>query len=295
MILVIGGTGTVGRDVVRFLAERGAPVRVLLRSPEKASAFLGLDVDFVRGDLAEPHSLRAAMEGAEKLFLLSSLSPRQAELESNAVEAAAGSGIGLIVKVSALGASSRSDILLVRQHAAVEARIRASGIPTVVLRPHHFMQNLLDQATTIVTEHAFYGAAGGGRFPAVDTRDVAEVAAVTLTTPGHEGRLYRLTGPVALSYTEMAAALGRALGQPVRYVDLPPHEWRERLAQSGTPEWRAADLVRIQEVYATGRGGEPTAHVEQVLGKPARAFSDFARDYAPVLLAASRSAGPGAR
>ncbi len=278
MILVTGATGTIGKDVVKELVAKGEKVRS--RDVEKAKKALPAGVEVAKGDLSDPASIAAALKGADKLFLLVSASPQMVQLQSNAIQAAKRAGVKLIVKLSAVGAKKGSPVSIGDWHGQTEEELKASDVPYTILQPGPFAQNLLMQAAPIKAQGAFYGAAGQGRSPFIDARDIAAVAAAVLTTPGHAGKTYVLTGPKASTYEEAAQALSAAAGKPVKYVDMPPAQMEESMAKNGLPAWLAKDLAAMQGFYRAGTGAQVTQTVEQILGKPGRTIDQFARDFA---------------
>ena len=165
MIVVFGGTGTVGGEVLRALADSGAPVRAAVRDPRRASA-LPVAVPTVVADLADPASLGPAVRDAERVFLATPASQRQVELESALVDAlAAAPGRPHLVKLAAFGYDAvppDQAIKLAANHARVVAHIRSRGVPHTVLAPSGFMANLLGQAGTVRDQGALYGSAGDG-------------------------------------------------------------------------------------------------------------------------------------
>ncbi len=279
MILVTGATGTIGSEVVQQLAAAGAKVRALVRTPSKAAG-LGANVELAQGDLGDPRSLDAALRGVEKLFLLTSGDPKQVELQRNALEAAKRNGVKYVVKISAMGADLNSPISLARWHAQTEKELKESGLKWTILQPHFFMQNLMMNAETIKSQGVFYGSTKTGKLAMVDARDIAAVAVKVLTTPGHEGKTYLITGPEGISLDEVAQKLGAALGKPVKYVDIPGDQLKQGLLGAGVPEWMASDLTNMHLWFSTGGAGTPDPVVQQITGKPARTFDTFARDFA---------------
>ncbi len=281
MILVTGGTGTIGGELSRLLAGVDAEFRVMVRSPETARALEADHVTTVAGDFRDRKSLDAAMKGVTKLFLLTPTVEQQAALQATALQAAARAGVGYVIKISAMGASPTSSAAVGRDHAAAEQATRDAGIAYTILRPHSFMQNLLGMARMIAGKGEFYGAAGQGKMALVDARDVARVAAVLLTHEGtaHHGATHTVTGPVALSFADAAAIFSDVLGKPVRYVDLPGEQLKGGLMQVGTPDWLAEDLVTLHTIYRAGHGAAVSDAVERFTGRPARDFAAFATDY----------------
>jgi uncharacterized protein YbjT (DUF2867 family) len=273
MILVTGATGTIGREVVAELRRLGAPFRVAVRSPEKAPGEQAVTFDFSR-----PETFGPALRGMETIFLLSP--PGQNELEAPVIEAAKPAGVRRIVRLSVWGAEKEAFVFSL-PHRAMEKRVEASGAAWTFLRPNGFMQNYLNMhAESIRTRGEFVLPAGDSRHSIIDARDVGAVAARLLTETGHAGRAYSLTGPEPLSNGQIAEKIGRALGKPVRYVDMPEAEYRKRMLGFGLPEPFVDGFIDLQRYYRTGAGEPVTGEVERILGRPPVSFDRFARDNA---------------
>jgi uncharacterized protein YbjT (DUF2867 family) len=279
MILVTGATGHIGSELVRLLSGKGASVRAVTRDPQRAQHLPG--VDWVKGDLREAGSLASLFRGADRMFLLTSNSEDMRALQVNAIRAARAAGVAHVVKGSALGASDHSKSPIGRAHYEAESALQESGMAWTILRPHVFMQNFLEMAPTIAREGEIRAASGEGKIPFIDARDIAAVAAITLTSAGHEGKKYVLTGPEALSYGEVAKMIGSEIGRPVEYVAESLEEARERLLRAGEPPWGIESMLALA---AYQRAGGPTAviseAVRELLGRPPRSFSQFVQEYA---------------
>jgi len=284
MILITGATGTVGREVVRLCAEKGAQVRALIRSPEKAAEILGPSVELVRGDLKKPETLKCPLDNVDKIFLLTPSSPEQVEMEGNLIEAARRSGIGHLIKLSSLDAKPDSAVAMSRWHWQAEQKLQQSGIPFTLLRPHNFMQNMLTFAPGIRSQGIFRAPMKNGRISMVDARDVAAVAAAVLTQEDHQGEVHRITGPRRLSFQDAAEKLSAALGRKVTYVDIPADVARRALLDAGTARWLADDLIELYRFFGAGRSKLVTDTVEKVARKTPISFDQFARDYAYAFL-----------
>jgi len=287
MILVTGGTSQIGGEVLRLLSHAGMPARALVHNPGRAQALPG--ITWVQGDLAKPETLDSVFAGCAKLFLLIGNVADAAELQRHAIAAARHAGVAHVVKLSAFGASEHSNSTIGRMHHQIEKELQESGMRWTMLRPHHFMQNLLGQADNVINDGVVYSSSGDGRIPFVDTRDIAAVAAVTLTAPGHAGKKYVITGGEALSYRQATDILAEAIGRPLRFVDEPVDEARARLTRAGQPAWLVDSLLAIA---AYQRAGGPTETITSVVadltGKPPRTFAAFARDHAAAFLPAQR-------
>ena len=279
MLAVTGATGRIGHSLIEALRVQDRPVRAVVRDPERAKSMLGPGVELARGDLEDPASLAAAFAGADTLYLLAMSGQNLEAHERNALEAAVKAGIRRVVYHSAMGADPASAIALARWHAATEERLRRSSLAWTILRAGSFMQNLLFSVESIRAHGIFTGASGEGRIASVDARDLASSAAAVLTSGGHEGKLYRLTGPEALTQSEVAAELSRTLGRPVRYQNLTTTELLAELRKSGTPEWLAQDLVAIEAFLARGGEAQVSPDVERLTGRPPCRFAQFIRDH----------------
>lgn len=272
----------VGREVVRQLAERGIQVRALVRNSEKARFLKRPTVEIFPGDLGATESIAAALKGVDKVFLLSAAHPRQVELQGNAVAAAQRPGVLYIVKLSTLGASPNSPVAQARWHRETEKQIETSGIAFTHLRPHNFMQNTLNFAPGIAVEGRFRAPLGEGKISLVDSRDVAAVAAACLTEDGHEGRIYRITGPEALSYHQVAEKISVAISKTVTYAGVSFEESRQEMLKSGMPKWYANDLIELYRQFQEGKGARITDTIQRITGKPPITYDQFAIDYSHV-------------
>lgn len=224
-------------------------------------------------------------EGCTKLFLLTGNVENATELQHHAIVAARQAGVAHVVKLSAFGASPHSNSLIGRWHHQIEKELQESGLAWTMLRPHHFMQNLLAQAENIINDGVVYSATGDGKIPFIDTRDIAAVAVVTLTQPGHAGKKYVITGSEAISYRQATEIIGTVIGKRLRYLDESFDEARARLMQAG--QSRHAGLIESTlALSAYQRAGGPTETITSIVadltGKPPRTFAEFAFDYAAV-------------
>jgi uncharacterized protein YbjT (DUF2867 family) len=279
MILVTGGTGLIGSEVLRLLSQSGVAACALTRNPQKAKTMPG--ITWVAGDLAKPATLPAAFRGAKTLFLNSAISEDLVALQNNGIAAARAAGVNHIVKLSAFGASDHSKAPICLMHYQVEKEMRESGMNWTTLRPHHFMQNLLAQAPYIIKEGVVYSASGDGKIPYIDARDIGAVAAVTLTEPGHTSKWYVVTGSEALSYRQATEIIGRTIGRQLRFVDETPEESRARRQREGYPPKIIESALAISAYQrAGGKTVTITTVVKDLTGKPPRTFQEFAREHA---------------
>ncbi len=274
MILVTGSTGKVGQELVRALKAGGKPFRIGARSPAKIR-----DSEAVLFDFDRPETFRTALEGVEKLFLLTSGGTVR---EVPAVEAARRGGVQHVVKLSVWDAE-KEGFELGRQHRAVEKAIEASGLPWTFLRPNSFMQNFATVLVdTIRSQGAFYPYGHGAEMAVVDCRDVAAVALRALTDDRHRGKAYRLSGPESLTSAEAAEKLSRAIGKTVRAVDLSDEDYGRALVGAGVPKGYADLLVDLSRYVAAGHLAAVTSDVEAVTGRKPVSLDQYFRDFASI-------------
>ena len=276
MILLTGATGTIGSALLAQLAETDAPVRAVAHSPGGRAEIERLGADAVDGDFDQPDTLEAAMRGCDRLFLLSPPHPTQAGRERNVVDAAGRAGVGHVVAVSVMGASHSSAMLSACWHAEIDDYVAASGLGYTILRPAGLMQTHLLPGETVKAEGRWYGMTGHGASAFIDAADVAAVAAHVLTSPGHDGATYELTGPEAVSLPQAAVQLSEVTGRDIAYVDVPVAQFRGNLLSFGLPDWVADSLVALYQSIREGHAATVTNEVEKATGRPARSYRAFA-------------------
>lgn len=258
----------------------GQKPRVAHRSKAKAEEARAAGLDAVIVDFAKPETLPPALDGIDAVFLLGTGGVGQMEGEIAVVNAAKAAGAKKIVKLSVLRAAEEG-YLLAKLHRPIERAVEASGLAWTFLRPNGFMQNFVNyMAGSIKAQGAFYQPAGDAKISHIDVRDIARVAALALTTSGHEGKAYELSGPRALSYDEAAEVLSGVLGKKVSYVAVSDDAARAGMLASGMPESYADHIIDLNRFYRSGAGSLVTSAVQDVTGRPPIAFEQFARDHA---------------
>jgi uncharacterized protein YbjT (DUF2867 family) len=255
-ILVVGATGTVGREIVRRLSTAGARPLALMHTgrigpvPSDRS-------DRVSADLDRPATVEAALDGVDRLFLLTRQTSRQLEQEQTVIAAAARAGVGRVVKLSVFRAEERSPLQIARQHWQAERVLQDSGLQHTVIRP----------------------AAQDGRVAMIDARDIAAAAVTALTTVPAAGRVYTLTGAEAFSFDQVAEVLGRQVRRTLRHVQVPAEAVSERLQAAGAEAWFAADMAALHGMLADGYEDVVTDEVSALTGGPATPLARFATDF----------------
>jgi uncharacterized protein YbjT (DUF2867 family) len=276
-MILVTTAGKVGAETARLLAQRGEPVRVLVRDPEKATALAQAGAEVTQGDLEVPATIDAAMKGVSTVVLVSPAIPAQ---ELNVVASAVRAGAEHVVKITSK-ASADSPIARRRGQAEIENGLIASGLGYTLLRNNAYMQNFLMAAPSIAKTSSFGSAARDGRVGMIDTRDVAAVAAEIAAAPApHARKTYWPTGPEAITFSDAAAALSKVLGRPITFHPLTVEEQTQAMVEIGLPESLAAMNAQAVALFADGDSDYVTDDVPSILGRPARSFEQFATDYA---------------
>jgi uncharacterized protein YbjT (DUF2867 family) len=276
-MILVTTAGKVGAETARLLAQRGEPVRVLVRDPAKAADLVRAGAEVTQGDLEVPATIDAAMQGVSAVVLVSPAIPAQ---ELNVVASAVRAGAGHVVKITSK-ASADSPIARRRGQAEIENGLIASGLGYTLLRNNAYMQNFLMAGPSIARTSSLGSVARDGRIGMIDTRDVAATAAQIATSPGlHAGKTYWPTGPEAISYPDVAAIFSKALGRPVTFRPLTFDQERQAMIDAGLPEGLAAMNAQALALFAEGDSDYVTGDVPSILGRPARTFEQFATDYA---------------
>jgi uncharacterized protein YbjT (DUF2867 family) len=278
-VLVTGATGNTGSGLVPALRSAGVDVRAFVRDETKAQPLKDVGAEVIVGDLDQPETIEPAVEGVDKIYLLTWNGPTQAQQVQNVLDVAKRAGNPHIVRHSMWG-SEKSRI--VKQGDQAEEAVKSSGLPWTLLNPTFFMQNTMMAAQTIASDGVIYWDVGDGKIGTIDVRDIVDVAAAVLTGSGHEGKSYILTGPEAISFHDMAATFSKVLGKEVNYVSVPHEAAFDAMVGMGLPEWIAKGYGELMDGFSEGFAESTTDNVATLAGHPARSFEQFARDFAQV-------------
>ncbi|MEU5266126.1 NAD(P)H-binding protein [Amycolatopsis sp. NPDC021455] len=264
MIMVMGATGNVGQPLVRALAAAGEEVTAVSRRVTEVPA----GVLARQGDLAEPSTL--SFEGVSAVFLMVPGDFR-GPLEP-VLERARAAGVTRVVLLSSQGVGTG------RHPAVFEDAVRASGLKWTVLRPAGFASNAFQWAESVRTRREVAAPFAGVALPVIDPEDIAAVAAAALLDAAHEGKTYVLTGPAPVTPRDQAAAIGEAVGEPVRFVAQTREEARSVLLGFMPPHVADATL----DILGTPTPEEQrvSPDVERVLGRRPKPFAEWAARFA---------------
>jgi len=280
LIAVTGATGAVGTRLAARLATAGARQRLVVRdrarAPEHPRAEVRRAAGYGAGD-----EMRAALEGADVVFLIPAReAPDRVDQHRTAIDAAAAAGVGRIVYLSYLGASAGSRFTLGRDHWHTEQIVRAAGVPWTFLRMNLYMDFI---PTMVGADGVIRGPAGEGRLSAVLRDDVAAAAAGVLTSVGHEGSTYDLTGPEAFTLGEAAAVMRRLTGRDIRFHDETDEEAFASRAAFGAPEYEVRGWVSSYQAIRDGNLAEVSPDIRRLTGRDPVALEDWLREAGPAV------------
>jgi uncharacterized protein YbjT (DUF2867 family) len=281
-ILLTDPTGTVGNSVLKSLASSGQDtIRVAVDMRNKVEklkyAHEVLNIDYTR-----PETIADALSNVDKLFLRVPPSIDMVDISYNFVKEAKKTDVKFIVKLSAMDVNQGPGYTSGRLHREVEKIIEESGIPFAFLRPNSFMQNFLTRSgQTIKNQGEIYLPAGDAKISLVDARDVAAVAAEVLTKNGsqHVNMKYDITGPEALSHSQVGEILSKETGRRISYVDISEEDLRNRMKKMGIVDWYIDNALELYNMYRSGFRSQTTNVVEQLTEQKPTSFSQFVRNY----------------
>jgi NAD(P)H dehydrogenase (quinone) len=272
LIAVTAASGALGGRVARGLAAAGVEQRLIVRDASRAPDLVGAQVAVV-GGYEDAGGMRSALTGVHTLYLVSATEAAdRVSLHTAAVDAALASGVSRIVYVSFVGAGPYATFTFARDHWHTEEHIRASGVAHTVLRSNLYLDGLPHFAGA---DGVLRGPAGNGKFGGVARADCADAAVGVLTTSGHDGVTYDLTGPAAITMEEVAAELTRATGSLVTYDAETLDQAYASRAGYGAEDWLVAGWVTSYAAIAVGEMDIVSTSVADLAGHPPMSFREF--------------------
>jgi len=272
MIAITGATGALGSRVVRLLAGPDRALRLLVRDPARLAPETDSEIALIEG-YTDGSGLRAALTGCDTLLLVSAReSANRVREHRTVIEAATDAGLAKIVYISFQGAAPDATFTFARDHWHTEQLIMASGISHVFLRDSFYLSGL---ALLAGTDGVIRGPAGDGRVAGVAHDDVAAVAATVLVHNRWDHATLDVTGPEALTLSEVAQRLSQVSGRTVRYVEETEQEAYASRAGYGAPDFEVAGWVSSYQAIANGEVSATSDAVEQITGRVPRALAEF--------------------
>ncbi|MCD4536092.1 SDR family oxidoreductase [Nocardioides sp. cx-169] len=279
-LLVTAASGHLGRLVLDSLLDRGvdpATIRAGARRPESLAAYSERGVQAVPLDYAVPASVTAAVEGADRVLLISGSEVGQRiEQHAGVIDAAGAAGVQQLVYTSAPQATT-SPLVIAPEHKATEEHLAAPGVPATVLRNNWYTENYADDLEVAREHGVLVTSAGDGRVPSASRADFAEAAAVVLTTDGHIGQVYELAGDVAWDFATLAQAMSEVLGREVALQQLTPEERLAQLQSVGLDAGTAGFVVALEGNIRDGILEHTDGSLSRLIGRPTTPLVDGLR------------------
>ncbi|MGW3312696.1 SDR family oxidoreductase [Streptomyces sp. NPDC001073] len=280
-IVITGASGQLGGLTVEALLARGVPAADIVATGRDIATLKGFadrGVVVRRADFAEPDSLAAAFDGADRLLLISTTTvDERVANHRRAIDAAVAAGVSLVAYTS-MSHADRATTILAATHRATEEYLRERAVPSVMLRNSWYLENYTAQLPQILGNGAVVGAAGQGRISAASRADYADAAAVVLTTEGHAGEVYELGGDEAFTLAGLAATISAVSGKRITYTDLPADGLTQALTRAGLPAELAHVLVDADLGMSRGElftaSGDLRRLIERSTTPPADAIAD---------------------
>lgn len=279
-IVVTGATGHLGRLAVESLLARGVAADTIVaggRSIEKLADLADRGVRTARIDYTDAASVAAALDGADAVLLVSGSEVGQrVEQHRTVIDAAVAAGVGRIVYTSAPQATT-SPLILAPEHKATEELLQASGLAVTILRNGWYTENYVGTVTDAAGTGVIAASVGEGRVSSASRADYAEAAAAVLTTEGHEGAVYELSGDVSWNFAELADAASELLGTPVSFQSLSPEEHLAALAAAGLDQGTAGFVVALDGNIRDGLLDGTSGDLARLIGRPTTPLVDGLR------------------
>lgn len=278
MIFITGATGTIGAELCQLLAAAHIPTRAMCRKEAQLVNIQSMGLEAVVANFDDATSMKTAMQGCDKLFLLTSPNEHHIQREKQLIDIAVSVGIQQMVRISTADANLSSRLSYAQSHAAVDHYLRSQPISWTILRATGFMQNFLESGFFIL-QGKLPHAMQEGQISYVDARDIALVAKHVLTESTHHKAIYFLTGMESLTVEAVADQLTTHLGFEVTPINITKDAMHKNLTYAGLSEWHIDALLEQFAIGANGCEIDVTEDIERITGKPPRRFAQFVKDY----------------
>jgi len=288
-IVISGASGGLAGETIDALVSRGVKLDSLIlvtRTPEKLATYANNGADVRAGDFTKPETLERAFAGGKKLLLISTSGGDRVAQHTAAIDAARRAGIRHIVYTSFTNATIDNPALVARDHRLTEEALVKSGVPYTILRNQLYMDGLVAEAAQAIASGDLYTNTGRGKWAPVWRRDIAEVAAVVLTTPGHERQMFDITGPELLSRQDFAKLITEVTGRRVRVIDMDDANYIQRLMRDGLPEAAAKVVASFGTATRANQLNIKDEATQILIGHAPRSVKDLLTQNKAALLAA---------
>jgi len=279
MILLTGVTGNVGGATASELNKKGVRFRAIVRSPDKVKADISMQNEIIPGDLADVSVMKEALQGVDRMLLVTPNSEQQAMLEKSVVDLAANSGVQQIVKISSIEASPSVEAPVAKLHYQIEQHIKSAVPYGAFLRATFYYQTLFTMAQPVKTANVLPLPLGDTRICMMDVRDLAKAAAKMLSDEAYCSGEYPISGVGPMSLAEVAATMSSVLGREIKYADMPDEAYRETLDNVLDDKWRVNAICTLFLEIKAGALDQDFPNISALTGEEAISLEQFLQDH----------------
>jgi NAD(P)H dehydrogenase (quinone) len=289
-IVITGASGAFGRMAAERLLTKVDPAQLVLvtRNPGALGDFAARGATVRFGDFDQPESLPAAFAGGEKLLLISTLDvgERRRRQHKTAIDGAVAAGVRHVIYTSSVGIHPRSPAFVIEDHLFTEESLRRSGLHFTFMRDAQYAEVITTMiAPGAVASGEWLSSAADGCMAFISKKDCVESAVAVLTTPGHEGAVYEITGPELLTFADCARIAAEVTGRPIRYVNVSHEVMQARFDAAGVPRrhiegavhekagaWGSEEMMSYERAIREGYFAVASPHVQLLPGRPAHSL-----------------------
>lgn len=278
-MLILGASGQTGSEAVRILSQAGFPTRITYRDAKELDGLTGMYTDALEADYGNVESLKIAMDGCERVFVIQPVTPEMTEHAQNIYQAAQSAGVSHIIRISNMATGPDISSVIAKMHYEADEALKNLGCTYTILKGANYYQNMIYSALMIIRQQHFALPLGGAVLAQVDARDISRIAAHCLIDSGHENKEYVLTGPESFSMHVVARKLSRIIGKEIRYIEVAPVAATQVFKDQGLPEWPAQAIGTMFMEYASGKYKFVTTDFTDITGEEPRSFDSYLLDY----------------
>ncbi len=283
-ILILGASGQTGAEMVRILSSANFPVRVTYREQSELLRMREMAVEDMPADFDDVESLKRAMSGVERVFVIQPVSPKMVDWSKNIYEAAKASSISHVIRISNMATGMDLGSVIAAMHYESDELLKQIGCNYTIIKPANYYQNMFYSALNIIRTSHFALPLGTANVAHIDVRDVARFGCHMLIDSGHENKEYVVTGPEAPTMHMIARKLSKVLRKEVRYVAVEPIAATQVFKDQGLPEWQAQSIGTMFTEYGSGKYNFVTNAFQEVTGERPRSIDKFLEDYRDVFV-----------
>ena len=283
-ILIIGGTGNIGIELVKLFKNSEEDFQLLARTEARQKEFSDQNLRSIMGEVGDWPSIDNALADIDTVFLLTSPSPLMLDEHKGVIDRAIKAGVKKIVRLSAEPADANCDMPLYAAHGQADDYLQNSGIDYAILRPHYFMQNIATMHGGFIKDKQMFAQyLGDATIPMIDVEDIALAAFNVLTSDKHNNKTFILAGPQSISFADVATALSNSLGKQIQYVSLSYDEQKAGFEAAQLPEWVVKSIMTLFSNWEAKGINPVNSDIELLIGKKPHDINRFADQVAATM------------